>query len=233
MLVSALDSHSHCVCFSEVFNAAKPMFWARRLNNDSRLLNAYRDAYPQRFLDRLIFGRHEEGIEAVGFKAFPEHIKDPRFAEVLRSVIANPQVRLIHLKRRNKLAQYLSLVRAHRTGVWSSNDGKPDDQSAIRLNPAGCEAAFERMEAAERFIEGLIGGREALVTHYENITRDPRAEFERVQAYIGLSVQPIQPMLRKQRLTTLSEAISNFKELQAEFAGTAWAGFFDPSVDPG
>lgn len=232
MLVSALDSHSHCVCFSEVFNAAKPMFFARRLNNESRLLKAYRDAYPQRFLDRLIFGRHEEGIEAVGFKAFPEHIQDPRFSEVLRSVIATPQVRLIHLKRCNKLAQYLSLIRAYRTGVWSSNDGKPDDQSAIPLDPAGCKAAFERMEAAERFVEGLICDREALVIHYENLTRDPCTEFERTQAYIGLSIQPIQPTLHKQRLTSLSEAISNFKELQAEFAGTVWAGFFDPSVDP-
>jgi LPS sulfotransferase NodH len=208
------------------------MFWARGLNNDSHLLKAYRDSYPQRFLDRLIFGGYDEGIEAVGFKAFPDHVKDSRFAGLLRGVIADPRVRLIHLKRRNKLARYLSLVRARRNGVWSSNDGKRDDQSAVRLDPGGCKAAFERMEAGERFFDEIIRDREKLVIGYEDLTRDPRAGFERAQTYAGLPIEPMQPTLRRQRVVTLSEAIANHEELRREFAGTVWAGFFDPEIDP-
>jgi LPS sulfotransferase NodH len=231
MLVSALGSHTGCVCFSEIFNAARPMFWARGLNNNSRLLKAYRNAYPDRFLDRLIFSSYEQGIQMAGFKAFPEHVKDSRFAGLLRSLIAHPEVKVIHLKRRNKLAQYLSLVRARQNGVWSSNDGKQDDQRTICLDPRACRKAFERMEGDERFLDDLVRDRDVLTLVYEDFARDVRAWFERAQAHLGLSIEPIQPSLSRQRLVPLSEAITNYEELRREFAGTVWEGFFDRQLD--
>lgn len=231
MLVTALSSHPRCVCYSEVFNERTSMMWGRGLADGSRLLNQYRDRCPDRFLERLVFGGYEPGIEAVGFKAFPGHVRDARFARVLEALIAAPDVRLLHLKRWNRLAQVLSLVRAHQTGVWHDHGSAREDRTPLRIEPATCERAFREMAADERYFDRLVAGRPVLPITYEDMAREPAAWFERVQSWVGLPVHRIEALVRKQRRTVLPAAIANYDELKDRFTGTEWERYFAPGTD--
>lgn len=230
MLVSAIDAHSRAVCYSEIFNAGRPMFHARGRTLGSRLLQVHRNVWPRAFLERFVFRGYREGIDVVGFKAFASQIRDPRFAAVLRETIADPHTRRIRLTRRNKLAQHLSMIRAERSGSWSSSDGKPEDRRPIRLEPRECAVALAMLERADRFVAEAIGGLEALDVAYEDFRRDPEAAFARVQEYLGLPVEPFRPRLRKQRTIPLSESIENWDELRAAFAGSVHAALFDDEL---
>lgn len=227
MLTSALDAHSRAVCFSEIFNGGRPMFYARGRDRGSRLLQAYRDAWPREFLDRFVFHGYEPTIAAVGFKAFASQIRDPRFAAVLGETIADPRSRPIHLTRRNKLAQYLSIVRATRSGVWSSNDGKPEDGRPIRIDPGECAAAIRGLDDADRRVASAIGERDVLRVEYEDFLLDPARAFARIEAYLGLPPEPFRPSVRKQRAASLAASIENARELRAAFAGTPRAAELD------
>ena len=230
MLVSALGGHSRCICFSEVFNRRNSLFWARGLERGSRLVTAYRNRFPQQFLDRLVFGTHEDRILAVGFKVFPDQLVDPRFSDVLRGLIGAPQVGLIRLTRRNKLARHLSHVRARLNGVWSSNDGKADDQLPIRLDPERMIRALEQMDARDRLVDDLIRGHRVLALEYEQLIDDIPAGLERAQTHLGLPPEPIRPSVRRQRLVPITNSIANFDELRQVLAGTAWMDFLDAEI---
>ncbi|MGH8550440.1 MAG: Stf0 family sulfotransferase [Methylococcales bacterium] len=112
---------------------------------------------------------------------------------------------LIRLTRRNKLAQYLSMVRAEQSGVWFSNEDQQSDSIKTWLYPRQCQKAFDQLRAADRFLVDITAKRLTLAISYEDFNLDASNSFERVQHHVGLPIPPIRPMLRKQRRTTLPE----------------------------
>jgi hypothetical protein len=125
MLVHGLDDHPQIVCFREVFNFMQDFVDYHVKGYDPHIASqlALRQDDPQRFLRECIFTPHPEGTKAVGFKILYRHtIGNPALEPLLAADIG---LRIIHIKRRNRLRALVSTIIAEHTGQWWELDREP------------------------------------------------------------------------------------------------------------
>lgn len=118
MLAQALNSSPVIVCFREVFNAALEYvdFSVDGYDNFSAADRALRERDPVGFLQTRIFGPQPDGIQAVGFKFLHNH--GWKLSSVADALVADRDLHVLHLRRRNLLRMYVSLKFAEATDVW-------------------------------------------------------------------------------------------------------------------
>ncbi|MCH7837948.1 MAG: hypothetical protein IIC26_05505 [Chloroflexi bacterium] len=118
MLAQALNSSRNIVCFREVFNETLDFiqYGVEGYDNFSTEDKALRQEEPLRFLDERIFCRYPDKIKAVGFKYHYGHVFG--FPGVVERLAEDTELRVLHLRRRNKLRSLVSLRFAERTGGW-------------------------------------------------------------------------------------------------------------------
>jgi LPS sulfotransferase NodH len=101
------------------------------------------------------------------------------------------QRRVIHLRRRDRVAHAVSYARASMSGIWR----KEQENSAARP----IEYSIEALEAAERGIEfqeavweQMFGelGLEALTIWHEDVVSDGDAVVRAVADYLGVTIDP-------------------------------------------
>src|SRR5687768_9238795 len=107
-----LDSHPQITCLSEVFN-----------QSGAYPVGSERDAAA--FIKSRLFG---EARGVLGFK-FPwqNRQENPGVLGAIRAM----DFRLIHLRRRNRLDQYLSLALAQHNNVWGAQGAYPEQTIAL------------------------------------------------------------------------------------------------------
>lgn len=228
-LVSLLNAHGQALCFGELFRQPDAIGWdvspwADR--RDERMLRLYRTE-PLRFLERAVWRRHLPWRRAVGFKLFHYHAREAPFKAVWDYLRDDCDVAILHLKRRNLLAQYLSLQLAHRTNVWVTTDEAGSASAPIRLEPDACARHFADVRAQEAQADRFFAAHPVLQVTYEDLAADRIGVMDRVAEFLGLRRRLVDTPLRRQRRTPMAVAIANFDELAASFAGGPWAAFFD------
>lgn len=118
MLAAALNSSREVVCFREAFNDALDFiqYGVEGYDDFGAEDKALRAEEPLRFLDERIFCRHPDKIKAVGFKYHYGHVFGYR--GVVERLAEDTELRVLHLRRRNKLRTLASLSIAEQTGIW-------------------------------------------------------------------------------------------------------------------
>lgn len=227
MLTSALNSHPDVVCYSEIYNIGRPMFMVDGMPENSNWLRKIRNVKPAAFLSNIIFRGYKSTIESVGFKFFPEHLRHEPYSKILNGLIYDKSTSCIHLIRRNKLAMYLSLVKAQRTGAWSSNNKSDNSNELINLDPYECQKAFESIKHEQEYFIKCLENRNVLTVYYEDIIESPDEKYNEIQGFIGLDIQSITPTIKKQIIKPLCQVIKNYDELKEHFSGTEWEINFD------
>ena len=108
MLCSFLESHPEILCHDEVFNTDE-VYFAREIGDDPFIGGkAERDA--DSLLEKLWVNKGNH--TSVGFKMiYPKHD-----GPVLDRVLSEPAVKVIVLKRRNRVAACTSFLKASQTG---------------------------------------------------------------------------------------------------------------------
>jgi hypothetical protein len=235
-LIDLLNVHPQALAYGEVFRTASAIGWDVRPFagwSNRRHLALYRSD-PRAFLDRAIFGPLPSGITAVGFKLFYYHAKEPPFSDVWRRLEDDRSVRIVHLRRGNILAQYLSLQVAHRTDVWSTTSKSSSGAEPIRLDIEACRKHFESVSGWEADCARRFGSHAMHDVLYENLLADQDGAMAALQRFLGLSERGgLEARVARQRTVPLSQAILNFEELRTAFRGTAWSGFFDEAAQNG
>jgi hypothetical protein len=201
----------------------------KALDDDPELL-ALRRRDPIAYFDR-IYGRvAEAGAAAFGFKLhYMDGYVRPRFVEHLASL---PELRVLHLKRRDRLARYLSQELAKRTGTWvvsrahGGSECGPADPS-IELAPAACEEDFRSHAGFERVYDAVFSHAAPLELVYEDLSVDPTTSALRVQEFLGVVPTVLQPWTTRQSRRPLRDQIGNWSELVEHFASTPWRTFFE------
>ena len=155
-------------------------------------------ADAQRDLWRSVLRRRTSPNGVFALKAFPTqlqalHGRNPALlADVLATVLPRGGPRhIVYLRRRDRVAQAVSLARAAMTGVWrkeqEGREAAPSEYSLEALEAAERGVAFQE-DLWEKMLRDLAV--EPLRMWHEDVLADPAGAAERVAAYLGVTIDP-------------------------------------------
>lgn len=229
LLVNLLKSHSQVCVFGELFRSANEIGWdvkPFRTFQRADIVSLYR-TNPVAFLDGYVFRRWPRTCRAVGFKLFYYHARTPEHSVVWDYLAADPEVCVLHLRRRNLLAQYYSLRLAHQTNSWTKSAMRKGDAETMTMDAQECRDHFGWVRALEEQCAVFFSCHDVHDIWYEDLVSDQERTIGALQDVLGLTRQYVRPTIARQRTTPLHHAIANYDELNRELADTPWAVFFD------
>ena len=248
LLRTALESHPEIACQSELFNS------------DDRGLPYPLDTPTAEVLERWAFGRELPAeVTCAGFvlhayhphalRAFPGIRANPSWADVWPRLAAMPELRVLHLRRRDLLARHLSHLLARATGFWHAWDtgaaarvshlhapppeqvGRPrETPPPIAIDPDRLALDFEEVSGWHAAADQVLAGRPVLQVAYEDLCADFSGETDRVQRFLGVAPAALRPAVGKLEERPPERAIANWEELRRSFAAGPWAPFFAERV---
>jgi LPS sulfotransferase NodH len=232
LLVHMLDSHPEVAAGGEFFNVdlvgRGVIDWPDpALRNDPEL-HALRAADPVAFLGRMRDEAARRGVRAAGFKLIYEQALETAPRGVIEYLVADRSIRVIHLRRRNVLRQYLSLKVAARTGEWhrkvGEKGGRPE-RGPLRLDFDEMVWFFRRVHNRWQTFERHFAEHALIHVDYEDLAAEPLETTNRIQDFLGLERRELSITHRKTGAESLQAAIENYDELKSVFA--EWAGYFE------
>jgi LPS sulfotransferase NodH len=229
MLISQLNNHSQALAFGEIFRSQDSIGWDvtpfRSYQNRQVLALFTSDSIG--FLEKHVFRRWPKNHKAVGFKLFYYHARTSSQRSVWNYLVNRPEIRILHIKRRNVLGQYVSLQLAHMTNIWSTNRPVRQDPQSIKLDLSDCRNHFIWVRSLEEECDALFENRKVKNVYYEDLVSDPERELRDVQKFLGLRHETLVAQTVQQQTKPLSQVIVNYEELRVAFTGTQWENFFD------
>ncbi len=222
LLVRTLNSIDGVCCHGELLgmnfvrgyedglNLVK-MSESERQARTERLLQE-RNTDPVAFIARTLTSDHA----ATGFKALYSTFLRPQWREVVAFLQSTPDIRFIHLTRKNSLRRFISEQILLEGGPNHSGAG---GKSEIPIKVHVDIDAFLRKSAlvatqAEEFCS-LISKHAVLDITYEELSANTTATVARVCEFLALDTIPsdIKPALEKVGAANLSDAVRNYQEL--------------------
>lgn len=222
-----LNSHSQVTVFGELFQNKEEIGWALPGYYQSKRLSQLHCAAPVDFLERKVFRSFPGHVRAVGFKIFYYHAQDEAWKPVWEYLQSLPDLKVVHMKRRNILKTHLSRRRAVKTDRWVNTNGSSEPQRSITLDYKECLDDFIRTRAWEEAYDAYFAGNDMIEVMYEDLAADYQREATRLQNFLGVEFEAVQPETYKQAKRPLSEAIANYGELKERFQQTPWSPFFE------
>eukprot|EP00752_Nemacystus_decipiens_P005824 g5264.t1 len=221
LLCGLLHNHADVFMHNEVFHSRSIHTYHKDRLAEWGWTVARRDADRAAFVAE-IFARADTPDQAIGFKIFPEHIyPDPG---AIATLLADPAIKKIVLRRGNAVAAYVSQRRALLTGQFLqvkqpgevSVHIEPDELQRHLNNYEGCYTTYRRLLAGQAFHEVL----------YEDLCGDAMEDtFKGIANFLGIEARVPAPLEQTTRQTPAY--ISNHMELAAAFLHTAYTGDFE------
>ena len=236
MVESMLNSHPDAVVGSELLNDVLTeqdgeIFWPKKSAHHERVLHdrelaRLRREDPVAFLSAIGDVARSEGYRVFGFKMLYAHGSHSSTAtEYLASL---PNLRLIHLKRRDRLRRFVSLKRAMTSGVWTlrQEEDRALEKPPMELDFDECVEDFENIAKAEREYDEFFFRQSILEIYYEDLVADLDALSRRIQEFLTLPPRKLQVPTRRMGGGSPRDAIANYDEMASRFADTEWADQF-------
>ena len=246
-LVEALNSHSEVVCFGSMFEVGSDYvsFDVERYDNFDSRARSLRDRDELAFLSSYIFGEHAAGTKAVGFKF--QYRNWIGFGDVINSLIASRDLKVIHLRRDKLLRSLISFRLAQATGqyhrrsrqlVWrkallalrhparaaqrlpSLLRRKQYVAPGLTLSKEQCSEFFMGTRMQELRFDELFEEHEQLDITYEAMVEDFSAISRRVLDFIGVHPEQLSYTQQPLNVQPVHTVLSNFDELADAFRGT-------------
>jgi LPS sulfotransferase NodH len=228
-LVSLLQSHPKIRAFGEVFTDDERIYWGYPSYSSSEVVKL-RHKEPIEFLDRFVFRDFLKSTKAVGFKLlYPEERTYDRniICEYLRNI---ENLKVIHLKRRNILDNYVSHEIARKTDVWIVlQNNQNNNNIKLEINYKKCLDYFQKTKMLEQEYELLFAERSKQIqtVYYEDLIANNATAIEAVQKFLGVKCLPLISYTHQQEKRLLEQIIINYDELKEKFENTPWQSFFN------
>jgi len=159
---------------------------------------ASNSAALQHELWRSVLRRRSSPNGVFGLKAFPQQLEGLQqtnralLTDVLATILPRDRPRhVIYLRRRDRVAQTVSLARASLSGVWRHDQEQPGTSQ-----PAYSQEALEAAERGIALQEDVWASMfadlriEPLVIWHEDMLASPENEAQRVAGHIGVGIDP-------------------------------------------
>lgn len=208
-----------------------------RLNSHPAILCDGEILYTKRLQpERLVLGRTRlagiRGYRAYGFKVLTKHLlvtqRQARLADYLTRLEAKGWL-IVHLRRRNRLHQAISGLRANVT-QFHFEVGQAPTFEPLHVEPASLLEALQIFESAEAEAGEMLRGLEHLRLVYEDDMETDDAQQRtvlRITAGLGLEGVPTSTLQARVNPRSVRDMVDNYDTVVATLAGTPFATFLD------
>ncbi len=225
-LLTALGSHPLIRQFWEPFGP-------NSLNNKEGVKEKILELGLVPYLEFIM--RRQGGEAVVGFKTLYGQLEDsygekqgvPDIADAREFLKRSRDLKVIHLKRHDKLATIASLMLAIETKrflIQDPQDRETERQVEIPIN--SCNWHFNQIHRREKLYDDTFSFHRKTEIYYEELVARPAAVHSQILEFLGMPDRPLRSRLIKQNIRPLKDVIANYAELKAYFADTPWARYF-------
>jgi LPS sulfotransferase NodH len=222
LIIEMLNSHPDCLAgyelFSEVDIENNHLAWYldEAIPNDLALCELRR-ADPVSLIEELHARSIARGFKASGFKLmYYQAVDQPAVRDYL---LQNSAIRVIHVKRHNRLRRLVSLRQAMASGNWRVVTGQKIAPQPVRL--ALEEIAWDIAEVKKHELEyGVLDDtHRVLHLYYEEMVQDLPGTARQLFDFLGLRPwSAVKIDTQKTGTATLRQSIANYAELQEQIA---------------
>lgn len=225
LLTRSLNRHSGILAYGEVLRDKR--FFPARFAEFGHSQGLYQND-PAAFVERKVYRKYPPDVAAVGFKIFYRHApRETAWGQAVWQYLAGQTaIKVIHLKRRNLLKAQLSRQKAAGTKEWIKYSADYQN-NAITLTYDDALSRFTQTRQWETEYAALLAGHPLLDVYYEDLAADYANQMSRLQTFLGVPHEVIQPPTQKRPSQSLSDQVGNYHELKTQFQGSLWAEFFD------
>jgi LPS sulfotransferase NodH len=134
-----------------------------------------------------------------------------------------PDLKIIHMRRRNKIDQMISLELANARDIWHLNkDQENPEISPIHVNPETCITRARHFEHYECYFKKLFCLRDSMEVWYEDLNEDIDRVVGRVQKFLGVEQMDLEVPMKKVITKPTKEFVTNYDEIVKAAKGTRW-----------
>ena len=238
-----LLSHGNVYMFGELFNeheADRQIGFQRGLLNNNaehkRGIGAsqyYQGGNGGNFLTKMVYYYRWWEPTAVGFKLLYHQAQDSDDERaVWKYLIAEKDIRVIHLIREDLLAGLVSLKTAEQTNEWARpKNASPESRricpESLSLSPEECEQYFEHILERRSWLRQCFSDDRRMELGYEtDLCADFQQTMNKIYEFIEVPGKDAEQALEKQAVLTPAARIGNYQELEDYFRHTKYAGLF-------
>lgn len=180
-----------------------------------------------RRLDKLNW-KFRRNVTSAGFKDFYINLKKHNAQQFL---LANPDVKVVHLRRDNVLERYLSYLALTRTNVAVQRSGDEKQQPMLTVPLESILSDLETIELEGMELASYIGqfdSRRVFNITYEDFNRSAvhRQDLStELFQFLGVSDHVIETQHKKIRRKSIKKSIDNYSELKSVLFGTRFEKF--------
>jgi len=216
MLSSLLNDHPDILCHHELYNP-NGIFYALNLRNTKfsfkNINTTIRDLKPLEFLKEV--WEHPLRCSHIGFKM--THYQNQC---VFDTLLADPTVLKIVLRRKNKIAIHVSKLIAEQRNIWEDYGEKPlkkpDTKVHVLLHDLLQEIQYNKAFYQDIDLRLKKSNQTAFYADYELLS-SPKMH-EQLLSFLGCKKAPIQAKSRKQNPEPLQELIANYQDLKQQLS---------------
>ncbi len=196
-LHTLLNSHPNIISYGEILRKT-------HVNNPSQNLPT---------LSELVYYPHHRSVKAVGLKIFYSYLNNDKFDKSFLEVADDPGILIIHLIRKDILAQYTSLIRTEENQRWSQ--ARPyDNAKPIFINPEGFKAHRKDLLDNQHKIKRTFKNHPFLEIGYEDLNEHFDETLIEVQEFLGVKPRKLFSLLHKQATGSLKDQIKNWTDFK-------------------
>ena len=223
LLQSYLNKHPNIYCEGEIYNTDHLKMYGTADELRQQMINN-----PLNFLKTYGYPKHSKKIQFAGFKLFYSHFKTEKTKIIWDYLIENKDIKIIHIKRKNLLRNFVSLKIAAKTNEWRSFSEKSNiENKQITLTKEECLQEFELQEKTMSEIDNRFKNHRIINVYYNDLISKREETMNRIFEFLNTKKIEIEnTVLKKQNPETLNELIINFTDLKKEFKNTKWEAFF-------
>ncbi len=226
----------------------------RNKSLDKRIVEL-RNSDPVKFINTEVYKPLPKKIQAVGFKLlYTQARKNPPWwessefdrwwkdvghppslcsakSDLWAYLKDNTDIAIIHLKRKNLLRSKVSGKTAQDTGNWGigATGGLGNHRETVKfeLDFKECLQDFQAHRRMEDEADEFFSHHKKLVITYEDLLENITETTNKVQEFLGLNIQTLTTVTRKQAQKPLYDVIKNYDQLKNKFVDTPWIDMFD------
>ena len=196
-------------------------------------LRVYNELNTSEIKERTIFRHFGPHIKAAGAKILLPVQLQQTTTEVLQNIISvAPEIKIIHLQRKNLLREYVSLKIAEKTDRWSEVKYKNPfalEDKQVEVKPESLLQYFSQAAESHQHYCQLFKKASHFNLNYEELATRPQKTLPLVQEFLQLTPAPVFSLLQKQNPEPLSTLVLNYSTIKRNLQGTPYETFLQPA----